>query len=69
MHKQVKKISAERGLEVYYRGMMHLLKKERMLAAQHAKVARKDEPFETKLNLNQMYDYYIILKNLPAAEE
>jgi hypothetical protein len=69
MRKQVKKISAERGSEMYYRGMMHLLKKERRMAAQHAKVAGKEEPFETKLNLNQMYDYYIILKNLPAAEE
>ena len=68
MRKQVKKVSAERGSEVYYRGMMHLLKKERMLAAQHAKVAGKDEPFETKLNVRQMYDYYLILKNSPAEE-
>ena len=68
MRKQVKKISAERGLEVYYRGMMHLLKKERMLAAQHAKVARKDEPFETKLNVHQLYDYYLIVEKSPAEE-
>lgn len=63
MCKKVKKVSPERGSEVYYRGMMHLLKKERM-AAQSAFL---EEPYETRLNLPQVYRYYLSLKQLPSA--
>ncbi len=69
MCKPVKKVTAERGSEVYYRGMIHILKKERAMAAQHALMTGKKEPFRTKLNLRQVYDYYTMLKKSPHEEE
>ena len=52
MCKKVKKVSVERGSELYYRGMVHLLQKERLMASHH----QGKEPFKTKLNLHQIYD-------------
>ncbi len=52
MCKKVKKVSVERGSELYYRGMVHLLQKERLMASLH----QGKEPFKTKLNLHQIYD-------------
>ena len=64
MCKKVKKIPIERGSDMYYRGMIHLLKKERLMAAQH----EGEQPFQTKLNLQQIHDYCVILKNSPEDD-
>ncbi len=52
-----RKISASRGSEIYYRGMMHKLRRDGMSAR-----SPDNTSFKTKLNLNQMLDYYEILK-------
>eukprot|EP00558_Chaetoceros_sp_UNC1202_P003360 CAMPEP_0197246126 /NCGR_PEP_ID=MMETSP1429-20130617/10681_1 /TAXON_ID=49237 /ORGANISM="Chaetoceros sp., Strain UNC1202" /LENGTH=178 /DNA_ID=CAMNT_0042706731 /DNA_START=35 /DNA_END=571 /DNA_ORIENTATION=- len=54
------KISLERGADVYYRGMMHLVQKERRIAR---KAQQQHESYRTRLNLAQMIEYYFIMND------
>ncbi len=56
-NKNKKKISASRASELYYRGMMQKIRLESMAARN-----KNGTHFETKLDLNQMLEYYDILK-------
>ena len=60
-----RKISKEQGTKLYYYGMVHMVHMERKIA-EHAE--ELDIPFTTRLNLEQMINYYYEMEKISGLK-